>query len=133
MPPAFNLSFSVSLPVKLVNWSNGSQGISRVAMLRKSRIRKSQRGIAKIAVGAKVRAMGIAPDMWLPIVVTMTRVSPRAFDDDGLRSALKAIRDGIADVFGIGDATPLIEWRYEQRRGGVREYGVEIFVRAETQ
>lgn len=73
--------------------------------------------------------MGIAPATWLPIAVTMTRVSPRPFDDDGLRSALKSIRDGIADVFGLGDNTPLIEWRYAHRRGKPREYGVEIFVR----
>ena len=131
MPPAFSLSFSVSISVKTVNWLNGSQGISRAAMFRKSRMRKAQREAARLAVGSKVRAMGLGVSAWLPIEVNIRRVAPsNGLDDDGLRSALKSVRDGVADAFGIGDNTPAIAWRYAHRRGKPREYGVEIFVRS---
>ncbi len=68
----------------------------------------------------------------LPIVVTLTRVAPRALDDDNLRGALKATRDGVADAFGVSDRDPRVEWRYGQRRGGVRVFQVEIAVRVAT-
>lgn len=55
-------------------------------------------------------------------VVTLTRVKgprQRDFDDDNLRSAFKAIRDGIADAIGIDDGSKGIRWEYAQeRRGG---------------
>lgn len=64
----------------------------------------------------------------LPCVVTMTRVGPRMLDDDNLRGALKATRDGIADRLGVDDADPRVEWRYAQQRG--REYGVIVDIAA---
>lgn len=64
----------------------------------------------------------------LPIVVTLTRIAPRALDDDNLRGALKATRDGVADAFGVDDRDPRVEWRYEQRRGPARTFQVEVAV-----
>ena len=52
----------------------------------------------------------------LPCVVTLTRLSPRLLDDDNLRQALKACRDGIADWLGVDDRSPLIRWEYDQRQ-----------------
>lgn len=46
--------------------------------------------------------------------VTFTRRSPKELDDDNLRSACKAVRDGIADKLGINDGDPRIKWEYEQ-------------------
>ena len=63
-----------------------------------------------------------------PCTVTLTRIDPRALDDDNLRSALKAVRDGIADALGVNDRDPAVTWCYAQRRGKVREYGVEVTI-----
>jgi len=62
----------------------------------------------------------------LPAIVTLVRIAPRALDDDNLRGALKATRDGVADAFGVNDRDPRIEWRYGQRRGPPRAFQVEI-------
>lgn len=63
-----------------------------------------------------------------PLIVTITRVGPRALDDDNLSAACKYVRDQIADEVGIDDGSPLFTWRYVQRRA--REYNVEIEIRA---
>lgn len=60
-------------------------------------------------------------------VVTLTRIAPRALDEgDNLAMALSAVRDGVADALGINDRDPRVTWRYAQRRGGAKEYGVVI-------
>lgn len=64
------------------------------------------------------------------VVVTLTRIAPRELDDDNLRGALKACRDGVADALGIDDRDARVTWEYAQRRGKPREYAVEINVRA---
>ena len=55
--------------------------------------------------------------------VSLVRLSPRKLDDDNLRGALKAVRDGVADALGVDDAHPSIVWHYGQaqdKRKGVR-------------
>lgn len=52
------------------------------------------------------------------IVVTLTRTGGRRLDDDNLKSAFKAVRDGVSDWLGIDDGSNRIEWRYEQKIGG---------------
>jgi hypothetical protein len=66
------------------------------------------------------------PGKPLPYAVTMTRIAPRALDDDNVRGALKAVRDGIAERLGIDDRDPRVAWRYEQRRGKPKEYAVHV-------
>lgn len=65
----------------------------------------------------------------LPIVVTFTRYAPGRLDDDNLRMAFKAMRDGIADRLGLQDNDPRITWAYEQGERTV-DYGVRIDVEA---
>jgi len=62
-------------------------------------------------------AWALCPVFPLPCVVTLTRVSPRALDDDNNVSAMKAIRDGIAKRLGVDDRSPLVVWRYGQKKG----------------
>ena len=62
----------------------------------------------------------------VPLLVTITRVGPRRLDDDNLAAACKYVRDQIAAVIGIDDGSPLYTWRYEQRVGGRKEYGVDV-------
>lgn len=63
------------------------------------------------------------------LVIELTRVGPRELDDDGLRSALKATRDGIAARLKFDDASPLVRWEYRQTKGDyeirVRIYRVD--------
>lgn len=66
----------------------------------------------------------------LPCIVTLTRYSPGTLDDDNLRGALKAIRDGVADKLGVPDNDPRIEWRYAQAKAKRGEFGVQISIEA---
>jgi hypothetical protein len=64
----------------------------------------------------------------LPVTVTFVRLGSRDLDDDNLRGALKAVRDGVADAFDLAnDNDPRITWKYEQARGG---YGVRVVIEA---
>lgn len=84
---------------------------------------KAQRRRAHTLCAAAAAAVG------LPVAVTLTRIAPSAgLDDDNLRGALKAVRDGVADAFGLDDRDGRIRWGYEQQRG--REYGVRITMEA---
>ena len=65
--------------------------------------------------------------------VTLTRVAPSSgLDDDNLRGALKGVRDEIADALGVDDRDPVVAWRYGQRRGKAKEWGVEVTVEEST-
>lgn len=69
----------------------------------------------------------------LPLVVTLTRIAPRALDDDNLATSLSAVRDGVSDwLAGIlhrgEDRQAGLVWQYTQRRGPPRFYAVEISV-----
>ena len=64
----------------------------------------------------------------LPVTVRIARISPRPLDDDNLRSACKALRDGIADALGVDDRSPLVTWEYEQERGKPKEYAARIVI-----
>lgn len=52
----------------------------------------------------------------LPVVVNLTRESVRAMDTDGLAASFKGVRDEVAKWLGVDDASPLVEWRYAQRK-----------------
>lgn len=101
----------VTIPIKTVSETN-----QREHWASRHRRRKSQRWAAWCHT----------PGHPVPCVVTLTRVAPRSLDDDNLRGALKAVRDGIADRLGVDDADPRVEWRYGQRKGEPRQYGVEV-------
>lgn len=64
----------------------------------------------------------------LPVVVTLIRLSAGTLDDDNLQGAAKAIRDGVADAYGIADNDQRIQWRYSQERCARGSFGVRIYV-----
>ncbi len=73
----------------------------------------------------------ITPRHPLPVVVTLTRIAPRKLDDDNLRGALKAVRDGVTDKLGLtDDSDPRLTWVYRQERGQPKQYGVSIELQA---
>lgn len=68
-----------------------------------------------LALGPYVR--GHAELLKGPLVVVMTRISPRALDSDNLAGSTKHVRDAIADCFRVDDKDPRIVWLVDQRRG----------------
>lgn len=71
-------------------------------------------------------AWTLTPQHPLPVVVTLTRYSAGTLDDDNLRSALKAVRDGIAERLGVPDNDPRVEWRYAQAKAKRGDFGVQV-------
>jgi hypothetical protein len=118
-------SITFTVPIKTVNESNGDKGMA--AHWRKTKLRK-QAHYAVDLVTAPIRR----PTRF-PVVVRISRFSAGTLDDDGLRSATKAIRDAVAKWIGVDDGdVERVGWDYHQepcRRG---EYGVrvEVFERA---
>lgn len=104
-----------NIPIKTVAGLN-----AREHHMKRARRVKGERTLARLMTQQHARSAV------LPIVVTMTRQSAGQTDDDNLQGACKAVRDGIADVFGIGDNTPSIQWRYAQERVKRGTYGVRV-------
>ena len=69
---------------------------------------------------------GTADRPALPVSVTLTRCSVRELDDDNLRSALKAVRDGVADWLGVDDRDPRVTWAYGQEKSKTAHVRVEV-------
>ena len=120
------------LPLHLVSEANAHEHW-RV----RQRRAKAQRAAVSLSMSAEIRARtsgGLLygakllqhPRELLPCVVTITRIAPRSLDDDNLVGSAKHVRDGVADALGIDDRSPLVQWRYAQRRGKPREFAVEI-------
>ena len=106
----------VILPVKVVSEMNMRQHWSL-----KARRTSAQRDAVWLACRQKLRAHP------LPAVVTLVRIAPRELDDDNLRGAFKGVRDSVTKCLGlIEDRDPRVAWRYEQRRGKPKVYGIEI-------
>ncbi len=64
----------------------------------------------------------------VPCVVTMERVSPGTLDDDNLGSALKHVRDGIADALGVDDRDPRVSFVYGQKSRSRGNYWVDVLI-----
>ena len=60
------------------------------------------------------------------VAITLTRIAPRVLDTDNLASAMKAVRDGVADALGVDDGSSRLTWRYAQEKGKTREYAVRV-------
>jgi hypothetical protein len=99
--------------------------VPSVSNLREPRWEKANRthrhrGIARLVLQARqVKTL-------LPCEVLLTRLGPKELDDDNWVGAAKAVRDGVADAFGVSDRDPRITWRYAQKQQP--SYAVEIEV-----
>lgn len=87
---------------------------------------RSHWAVRAARVKAHRSAACIVPVHSLPCVVTLTRIAPRALDDDNCVGGFKALRDGIAARLGVDDADPRVTWRYAQRKGNPGEYAAEV-------
>lgn len=70
----------------------------------------------------------LASDIRLPVQVTLIRIAPRKLDDDNLRASFKHVRDGVADILGVSDNAPAVEWKYDQIANKPNTYGCSIFI-----
>jgi len=53
----------------------------------------------------------------LSLVVLLTRIAPRELDDDNAATALKSVRDGVAEALGVDDRDERVVWLVDQRQG----------------
>lgn len=87
----------------------------------------AQRGIAKLDVGGAIDPAlrkGLTEG---GLAITLTRVAPCELDDDNLRGACKALRDGVADALGLAsDRDKRVTWLYEQAKDEPRTYGARV-------
>lgn len=99
----------LTLPIRTASEANG-----REHWRAKAKRVQQQRWVAGASVRTAIRGF----EWHLPLVVLLTRVSQRSLDTDNLASALKAVRDGIADAFEAPDDGPkLATWLYDQVHG----------------
>lgn len=110
---------TITIPIRTISEANRSRN-EHWAVTRE-RV-KAQR--AAVSLCWRLVDPGSRPS--LPSVVTMTRIAPRALDDDNLARSFKAVRDQVAAEMGVDDRDPRVTWRYAQRRGRPNEYAVEI-------
>jgi glucose-6-phosphate-specific signal transduction histidine kinase len=106
---------TVSIPMKAASTAN-----VREHWAARHRRTKPQRRAAALLTKSLVR------DLRPALTITLTRVSPRALDDDNLRGALKSFRDGVASALRIDDRSPLVRFEYAQRRGEPNEHAVDV-------
>jgi hypothetical protein len=131
------VSLTVTIPGMRLRSPNAMRGTTRGARMAAAREAKRLRSTADIftTVTAKRAHGGGTGHSWRgswPQTVTLTRIAPRAFDDDNLAASFKAVRDGVADALGVKDNDSRVRWVYAQRRGLPREYSVEIRIEPEA-
>ena len=91
---------------------------------------KRERNAVALMLKPKINNGGLGKTR---LVVLLTRVAPHELDDDNLRGALKAFRDGVATALRVDDRSPLVRWDYAQRKGDQPNlYEVEILISWES-
>lgn len=121
------------IPVRLINQSNARHG-SWHARARKA---KTVRHIAAMQVRSELRTNSLAWARLIvgpearDLVVRLVYVGPRKLDDDGVVSAVKSLRDGVADALKINDADPRVVWVPDQEIGDVYGAMVEVYIMEE--
>lgn len=121
----------LTIPIRTISEANRSRHEHWATTAKRV---KAQRAAVAMAWRARaIWARGFAyaeprRSVQLPAIVTLTRIAPRALDDDNLARSFKAVRDQLAAEMGIDDRDPRVSWRYAQRRGKPKEYAVEIAI-----
>lgn len=114
------MTVTVEIPMALPSVAN-----LREHWAAKARRVKAQRAAVMLAMKAQRVQWQLdgEPGPWWPLHggavlrVTLTRVAPRALDDDNAVSAAKGVRDAVAAYFGVDDRDPRVTWRYAQSKG----------------
>lgn len=117
--PLTELEFYV--PVKTVSELN-----RRDHWRTKDRRRREQQEAAYYAYKGAAKGGRVA----LPCVVRFLRIGPRKLDSDNLASAMKAVRDTIAQCVGVDDGSESIRFEYDQVAIGERSYNVKVSIKS---
>lgn len=109
---------SARVELTLPSRANAARGQSKWAALKASKIAATQRTYGRL-LGARLKRVWVLWDkseinFW---VVRLVRVAPRLLDTDNLEGALKSVRDGIADAFGIDDRDSRVRYVVDQAKG----------------
>lgn len=117
------------LPIRIVSTMN-----KREHWTTRSTRTKAHRVAARLSVASAPEwpRYKSVPVIYLPVVVTLTRIAPRELDDDNLSGGFKAVRDGVADALGVDDKDKRVTWRYAQRTGKPKEYGMTITIQGKA-
>lgn len=118
-PQLVDDSVRLALPIRTVSETNQREHWSR---------RHKRRRAQRLTVALTMTPLVVGLRGFVGLNVMLTRIAPRELDDDNLRGALKAVRDGVADALGIDDGDRRVTWLYGQGRGTPRAYGVEVQV-----
>lgn len=114
----------VELPLRTVSEAN-------VRDRWRTRARRAANHRGTVAKALRPRT-GVLPEGEI-VDVELVRVSAGTLDDDNLRSALKAVRDGVADALGLkSDADSRVRWSYSQQRCERGLYAVRINIAARS-
>ena len=64
--------------------------------------------------------------------ILLTRIAPRALDEDNLIGAMKTVRDSVASMLlpglaaGRADGAKHIAWHYDQKKDKPKQYGLRV-------
>lgn len=107
---------TASVPLQLRNPLNGSGGTTKGARYAANERRKAER-LKGRALALRLEPKTPKPPTLDAHCVVLTRISPKPFDDDNNTAALKSVRDGMAEAWGINDADPRVTWVVDWRKG----------------
>lgn len=122
------------VPMRVINCTNaGEHNMVRSRRVKRTRQEfvshcRARQGLpfVRFFMPPKPRTYAVArwePPYPPPLVITMTRLSARRFDDDGAVASMKPIRDQLAELLGVNDNDARITWVVKQesrRMPGVR-------------
>jgi hypothetical protein len=111
------MTVMVEIPMALPSVANGNKGGHWAVRARRTKAQRNAVLLAMKTAGGGINPLAVEQTHGARLAVTLTRVGPRALDDDNLAYAFKACRDSVAAYFGIDDADPRIEWVYGQQKG----------------
>jgi hypothetical protein len=101
---------SCTIPIRTVSVLN-----VREHWTKRARRTKEHRTLTHAMLRSHGKASDVYRSSWpLRFAITLTRMGGRKLDDDNLRAALKACRDGVADWLGIDDGDERLTWVYRQ-------------------
>lgn len=98
---------------------------ARMASNARRKAERAKGGVLAFRIGLEMHGWKPITD---PRVVVLTRISPKPFDDDNNAAALKSVRDGMAEAWGINDADPRVTWVTDWRKGKAHAVEAALWV-----